>query len=57
MKLLALNEQIASKRNKLQIALPLLLEILLERPNPWTPEHLKNDVDLNYVLNLCKSTV
>lgn len=24
---------------------------------PWTPEHLKNDIDLNYVLNLCKSTV
>jgi len=24
---------------------------------PWTPEHLKQDVDVNYVLNLCKSTV
>lgn len=22
---------------------------------PWTPEHLKEDVDLNYVLNICKA--
>ena len=21
---------------------------------PWTPEHLENDMDLNYALSLCK---